>query len=112
MTATAVVVAVVCQFVLVAGQIALKRAMSGGDAPFSRRMAVRLVPGVACLAVWFFLWLGLLERWDLSHVFPFEGLGPLLVVVAAWAFLGERVSLSAWLGVVLIAAGVALVTGS
>ena len=61
------------------------------------------------LNVWFFLWLGLLRNWDLSRVFPFEGLSPLLLMLGAWMFLGERVPPRAWLGIVLIGVGVSLV---
>jgi uncharacterized membrane protein len=64
------------------------------------------------MTAWFFLWLGLLEEWDLSKVFPFEGLNPVLMVIGAWFFFRERMSRAAWVGVGLIAAGIALVSGS
>ena len=118
LTVAAVVVAVACQFLLVAGQLLLKHAMTaferGGDGsprPW-RRVAPRFAAGVGLLSAWFFLWLGLLAKWDLSHLFPFEGLNPALLVVGAWAFLKERVPLYAWAGIGLISLGVALVSGS
>lgn len=74
-------------------------------AAISRNVAT----GTGFHALWFFLWLGLLRNWDLSRVFPFEGLSPLLLVVGAWIFLNERLSLRAWFGIVLIAVGVGLV---
>jgi undecaprenyl phosphate-alpha-L-ara4N flippase subunit ArnE len=113
-TAVVIGLCVLCQLLLVAGQLLLKHAVSpsGGGAVSWRRAAARLAPGVACLSAWFFLWLGLLERWDLSRVFPFEGLNPVLLVIGAWVFFRERVSAGAWAGVVLIAAGIALVSGS
>ena len=58
------------------------------------------------------LWLGLLANWELSHLFPFEGLNPALLVFGAWLFLKERVPLSGWIGIALISVGVALVSAS
>jgi len=66
--------------------------------------------GIGLLSVWFFLWLGLLRDWDLSRLYVFEGLGPPLLVLGAWFFLGERVILRAWIGMGLIGCGVALVS--
>jgi uncharacterized membrane protein len=99
---------------LVAGQLLLKHAMApaAGEVTSWRRTAARLAPGIACMTAWFFLWLGLLEQWDLSKVFPFEGLNPVLLVIAAWLVFKERISRSAWIGVALIAAGIVLVSGS
>ena len=65
--------------------------------------------GIGCLSLWFFLWLGLLRNWDLSRLFPFEGLSPPLTVLAAWMFLGERVSPRTVAAIVMIGIGVALV---
>jgi uncharacterized membrane protein len=64
------------------------------------------------MTLWFFLWLGLLEKLELSHIFPFEGLNPPILVLAAAVFFKERLSPSAWLGMALITAGIVLVTGS
>lgn len=111
MTWLAVAICVVCQLFLVAGQVLLKHAMVKEHAGWGR-MAVRLLPGIACMTVWFFLWLGLLERWELSKVFPFEGLNPALLVVAAWAFLRERVTAGTWVGIGLITLGIVLVSRS
>jgi uncharacterized membrane protein len=114
MTWVAITLCVLCQLLLVAGQLLLKHAMtrtSGQPTPWTRTVA-RLAPGIACMTAWFFLWLGLLEQWDLSKVFPFEGLNPVLLVIAAWMVFKERISRSAWIGVALIAAGIVLVSGS
>jgi uncharacterized membrane protein len=96
---------VLCQLFLVCGQLLLKRAM--GAAPV--RVGT-LTGGIALLSAWFFLWLWLLGRWDLSRLFPFEGLNPALIVLGAWLFLKERVPLTTWIGIALISAGVALVS--
>jgi uncharacterized membrane protein len=99
---------VLCQVFLVAGQVMLKRAMSGPDAGW-RRSAVRLIPGIACMTAWFFLWLGLLAQLDLSRIFPFEGLNPALMILAAAVFLKERITPTTWVGMALITAGIMLV---
>ena len=112
MTAVAIVLCVVCQLFLVVGQLMLKHAMNPKAGGSWRGTAVRLVPGIACMTVWFFLWLGLLEKLELSHIFPFEGLNPALLVLGAWFFFRERVTVRAWVGIGLITAGVVLVSGS
>jgi undecaprenyl phosphate-alpha-L-ara4N flippase subunit ArnE len=111
-TAVAVTLCVVCQLFLVAGQLLLKHAMDPQGGGGWRRMALRLVPGIVCMTVWFFLWLGLLERLELSHIFPFEGLNPALMVIGAWVFFRERMTMHTWVGIGLITVGIVLVTGS
>jgi uncharacterized membrane protein len=111
MTSLAVSICVLCQFCLVAAHLLLKHAMNATHVT-PRRWTVILwnvAGGIGLLNVWFFLWLGLLRNWELSRVFPFEGLSPLLLVLGAWIFLGERVSPRAWFGIVLIGVGVGLV---
>lgn len=106
MTAAAIGAALACQLPLVGGQVLLKRG--------SRRpswLSWWLAGGIACLTLWFLLWLGLLQRYGLSRLYPFEGLNPALVVVGA-VVAGERLGSRAWLGVALICCGVALVAAS
>jgi uncharacterized membrane protein len=111
-TALAVVLCLICQLFLVVGQLLLKRAMNGSWAAAWPVTAWRLLPGIGCLTARFFLWLGLLQQWELSQVFPFEGLNPALLALAAWLFLKERIAAQAWIGIVLIAVGVGLVSAS
>ena len=114
MTALAFALCVLCQICLVTGQVLLKRGMDAThDEPFPWRTVVAQVGGgIAILSVWFFLWLGLLQDWELTQLFPFEGLSPPLIVLSAWFFLKERVTPRAWIGILLIGAGVMLVSGS
>jgi len=105
MTAFAILVALLCQVFLVLGQVLLKRAMNATPVRIGS-----LAGGIGLLTAWFFLWLGLLARWELSRLFPFEGLNPALVVLGAQVFLKERVPLTGWIGIALISAGVALVS--
>lgn len=107
MTPLAIAMAVTCELALVGGQILLKRGISATPVRFGV-----LGLGVACLSAWFFLWLALLAKWELSRLFPFEGLNPALVVLGAALLLKERVTPRTWIGVVLISAGVAVVTSS
>jgi len=106
-SAVAIWLAALSQLLLVTGQLLLKRGMR----PTPVR-AGSLAGGIALLSGWFFLWLGLLADWDLSRLFPFEGLNPVLVVLGAWLFLKEHVPLIGWIGITLISIGVALVTSS
>lgn len=114
MTTAAILLAVLCQLLLVVGQLSLKHAMTGVDALGwrSRRVAGGFAGGVGLLSAWFFLWLGLLHDYELSKLYPFEGLNPALLVVAAAVVLRERVPPSAWAGIGLISLGVALVAAS
>jgi uncharacterized membrane protein len=90
------------------GQIFFKHAMSGRDGIKKGRLAV----GIAAMAVNFFLWNGLLSRFDLSYLYPFDGLNRVMLVIAASIFLKEKMTLNLWVGVGLISAGVLLVSRS
>ena len=105
MTPVAIATAIVCELALVSGQLLLKRGVT------TTRVII-VAAGVGCLTVWFFLWLTLLAKWDLSRLFPFEGLNPALVVLGAAIFLKERVPALTWIGIALISTGVAVVTSS
>ena len=115
MTIVAITLCVVCQMLIVAGQVSLKHGLNAGAAEPSanrKRGIVFFLLGIACLTVWFFLWLGLMRRWDLSKLFPFEGLNPAIMAIAAWLILKERMSAGAWAGLALICVGIAVVAGS
>ena len=58
------------------------------------------------------LWLTVLYRMDVSRAFPFLSLGTVGVVAASRLWLGEPVSARRWLGVALIALGIALVAST
>jgi uncharacterized membrane protein len=94
----------------IGGQVFFKHAM-GGD--HSRRVFVKLLgAGIFLKAFEFFLWLGLLGKFDLSYLYPFDALSRLMLVVAAWVFLKERATPQIWLGAGLITVGVALVSAT
>lgn len=66
--------------------------------------------GVACMAVFFSTWLGLLSRADLSLILPMTALTYVLNGLAAEPVLGEKVSRQRWVGILVITVGVILVT--
>ncbi|MEA3188300.1 MAG: hypothetical protein QOD99_2130 [Chthoniobacter sp.] len=96
----------------VAGQIFFKHAMSLPSTRTRGKFLSIFLSGIAVKALAFFLWLGLLSKFDLSYLYPFEGLSPILLVLAAAIFLREKMSRSLWIGVLLISAGVMLVSAS
>lgn len=62
------------------------------------------------MAVFFFTWLALLSRADLSLILPMTAITYVLNGLAAGPFLGERVSGRRWLGIWVITVGVVFVT--
>jgi undecaprenyl phosphate-alpha-L-ara4N flippase subunit ArnE len=111
LTVGAIAICVFCQLCLVGGNLLLKHSMDAAQqAVVSRsRVTIGLLMGVILLALWFFLWLGLLGSWDLTQVYPFEGLSPLLILLGTRLFLGEHISARGWTG---IGTGVAVLTTS
>jgi len=108
-TIAAVTLCIVAQVFLVIGQVFMKRAMDEKTTRSRTARTQSLILGILAQTVWFFLWLGLLQHWDLSLIFPFEGLNPLLLVFAAWLILKEKLTIGTWVGVVLITGGLLLV---
>jgi uncharacterized membrane protein len=106
-TATAIWLCIICQLLIIAGQLCLKRGITGKipRSPY-------FIAGIALLAVWFFLWLGLMGKWDLSKLYPFEGLNPAMMAIGAWLILKEKLPGSAWIGLGLVCVGVAIVAAS
>ena len=104
MTPIAIGLALLCQLFLVSGQLMLKRGM--GATPVRIQW---VVGGIASLTVWFFAWMHLLRHWQLSRIYPFEGLNPALIVIGSALFLHEHVNKTAWTGVLLISAGIAII---
>ena len=112
MTVLAIILCIVAQLFLVAGQLLFKHAMREPAPAGGNGKARNLALGIVAQSVWFFLWLGLLQNWDLSRIFPFEGLNPLLLVLGAWLILKETLTIESWIGIALITAGLVFVSGS
>jgi len=109
-TWTAIGLCVLCQLLIVGGQLSLKKAV--GKEMKRRHPVGDFALGIGCLTVWFFLWLGLMSKWDLSKLYPFEGLNPAMMAIGAWVILKEKLPMSAWLGLILVCAGIAIVSRS
>ena len=102
---------------MVAGQLLLKLAMNKfGEldrADPRRRQAVWIFAGsIFSMTISFFVSLGLLQQVDLSYLFPFQDLSVLLIALCSAVFLKERLSVELITGVLLITAGVILVSTS
>ncbi len=69
-----------------------------------------LLLGVALQATFFFTYLALLSRADVSLVLPLTALDYIVVAVLAHHLLGEPVTPARWGGIVLIVTGVVLMS--
>lgn len=69
-----------------------------------------LLVGVVLQASFFFLYLTLLSRAEVSKVLPMTALDYVVVAVLAQGLLGESVTAFRWAGIALIATGVFLVS--
>jgi len=67
--------------------------------------------GVLLLLLWMLSRMALLSWADLSYVLPVTSIGYVLVALAGKLFLNEQITPLRWAGIVLIVAGVALVSG-
>src|SRR5882757_10958817 len=78
----------------VAAQLILKKAMDF-SATHGMRISYflsRVAVGVALMTVSFFLTLGLLQRFDLSYLYPFQGLSVIFITILAAVVLKEKLS--------------------
>ena len=102
---------------LVAGQILLKWALGDDEdhpdaaMPFKRKARI-FSGGILAMTISFFVNLGLLQRLELSLIFPFQGLSVIIVTFGACYFLKERLTAPLLIGTLLITVGVMLVSVS
>ena len=98
----------------VAAQLILKRAMefSARNGMRNSYFLSRVAIGVALMTVSFFLTLGLLQRFDLSYLYPFQGLSVIFITILAAVVLKEKLSARIAIGALLITAGIVLVSMS
>jgi drug/metabolite transporter (DMT)-like permease len=66
--------------------------------------------GIALQAIFFFMYLALLSRAEVSQLLPLTALDYVVVALLAQWLLGEVVTPARWAGIGLIAVGVALVS--
>lgn len=96
----------------VTGQLLLTRAMQStvGRGYRQRTFGFFIAAGTITMAVSYFINLGLLQRLDLSYLYPFQGLSVIFIAAAAAFFLREKLTLPLIIGSLLITAGVVLVS--
>ena len=100
------------------GDVLLKRGMQDVGAinlhhPFTLIAALGnpwVLTGIVCLIGFFAAYLSALSWADLSYVLPATALGYVVVALLAKYFLHENVTLTRWLGILLIVCGVSWVT--
>jgi uncharacterized membrane protein len=96
----------------VVAQLILKRAMefSAANGLLNSRFLSLVAIGVALMTVSFFLTLGLLQRFDLSYLYPFQGLSVIFITLLAAVALKEKLNLRLTVGALLITTGIVLVS--
>jgi uncharacterized membrane protein len=68
--------------------------------------------GVVLLILWLMSRMAMLSWADLSYVLPVTSIGYVLVALMGKAFLHEQIGVKRWSGILLIVAGVALVSAA
>jgi uncharacterized membrane protein len=114
MTSISFVIVLIALATVVAGQLVLKKAMDifntvgHRHSDFLRPFAL----GIFLMTVQFFLNLGLLQRYDLSFIYPFQGLSVIMIAIAAAVVLREKLTMQLTIGSALISIGIVLVSMS
>ena len=112
MTSFTLFLIIIAQFFMVGGQLLIKHAM---NCTHQEPRPWGSIVGWFALAIFtmsicFFLWMGFLQKLELSHLFPFEGLSPVILVFGASFFLKEKINRQCWFGIGLISLGIVLVS--
>jgi uncharacterized membrane protein len=96
----------------VAAQLILKRAMEATTRTGFRnaQYVSKVTGGIILMTISFFLTLGLLQRFDLSYLYPFQGLSVIFITLMAAVVLKEKLNLRLTIGALLISAGIVLVS--
>jgi uncharacterized membrane protein len=96
----------------VAAQLILKRAMEATTRTgfLNVRFVWKVTGGIALMTISFFLTLGLLQRFDLSYLYPFQGLSVIFITLMAAVVLKEKLNLRLAIGALLISVGIVLVS--
>ena len=115
-----IVIALTSITLSVAAQFTLKAGMSSASVKLALSQPLSLITafevltnrfvfaGFALYGIGAVVWLGVLSRWDVSKAYPLVGIGFAMTAVVG-ALMGEQLTLTRVLGVVLICAGVLLV---
>ena len=63
----------------------------------------------ACFSLALILWLYILKKFPFSQAYPLTSLSFVFGMLASWLILGETVTLSRWIGLILIVGGCFLI---
>ena len=74
------------------------------------RFIWRVSCGIVLMTISFFLTLGLLQRFDLSYLYPFQGLSVIFITLMAAIVLKEKLNARLAIGALLISIGIVLVS--
>jgi len=107
-TVTSAVLIFFALVLFVAGQLLLKHAME--STLYSTRFTKFFATGLTAMTISFFITLGLLQQFDLSYLYPFQGLSVVIISILAAAILREKLTPRLFFGAALISAGVVLVS--
>ncbi len=96
----------------VAAQLVLKRAMEATRTSGLRnaQFISKVTGGIILMTISFFLTLGLLQRFDLSYLYPFQGLSVIFITLLAAVALKEKLNMRLAIGALLISIGIVLVS--
>jgi uncharacterized membrane protein len=96
----------------VAAQLILKHAMEATTTTSFRnaQFVWKVTWGIILMTISFFLTLGLLQRFDLSYLYPFQGLSVIFITLMATVILKEKLNMRLAVGALLISAGIVLVS--
>ena len=112
MTTISLVLVLTALLAFVAGQLLLKKAMDAANLYGFKSMKFLwpLAAGIFLLGAQLFLNLGLLQQYDLSFIYPFQGLSVIIISIAAAIVLREKLTMQLVAGSLLISAGIVLVS--
>ena len=112
MIPVAVAIILIWLATFVAGQLFFKRAMElSRTVGFKNRRTISVLGiGILVMTISFFLNLGLLQHFDLSYLYPFQGSSIIIITLLAAILLKERLTSRLIIGTLLISAGVVLVS--
>ena len=121
LSAISIALLVVSVVFAIAGQLTLKAAMREIGRIGAREVSAtaetlkravtepRLWVGLALFGISALFWLVVLSRVPLSVAYPFVGISYILIVLFARLFLHEQVPTLRWIGVIVVAIGIAIV---
>lgn len=105
----------------VAGQLLMKKGMLMFGAFPANQLLFKIIPmfmnpyvffGFASFGLSSLFWLVVLSRLELSLVYPMVSVAYVIVALASLIFFKENVTLARWLGILIIMAGVYLISRS